>query len=100
MLLASGLHSSQECQQYDRCEQVNQDPLGVMGKPVPVTKPEPEPALTDVDGACTAASFPHAFHGIQCDGFSPLPNASTAGACAAACCAQNRTPPLGRCQTW
>eukprot|EP01051_Picozoa_sp_SAG22_P023205 SAG22_NODE_5885_length_936_cov_0.979689_1_plen_260_part_00 len=51
------------------------------------------------DSSCDARSFSHSFHGIQCEGFTALPNATTPAECVAACCAMNRVQP-GRCKTW
>ena len=63
---------------------IDQDVLAIMAKRVPLSKSSREVLATTADSSCNAASFLHPFKGIQCQGFSPLPNASTPAACEAA----------------
>ena len=78
---------------------IDQDVLAIMAKRVPPSNSSREVLAATADSSCNATSFSHRFKGIQCQGFSPLPNASTPTACEAACCAMNKAHP-GRCTTW
>ena len=79
---------------------IDQDALAIMAKRVPLSNASGAGREVRVAASsCNTTSFSHTFEGIQCEGFSPMENASTLAACAAACCAMNKAQP-GRCKTW